>query len=147
MRTELNTIASHQGFQNTLEQINFAPVVDVLWSKHQWTPLQIKQGINQYKQLLFLLYCYPHEAIVPDRETDQVIHAHISTKDQYMADCEVLFNRALEHEQGFGTRGNIDQLAWLYTFHRTQRRIAQQFHQEPTLWLHPAYCVLRPEPT
>jgi hypothetical protein len=134
--------AEYQAFQKRIELINFQSIARILRVEHQWSRLRIEKEIDRYKQLLFLLYCHPSERIVPDREIDQVVHAHIATGDQYLSDCRTLFNRTVDHEPGFGRRGHTDRLAWLRTFNRTQVRLKQHFYKASTTQQSPAYCVL-----
>jgi hypothetical protein len=138
----LEYTVDYQAFQKKLELINFTAIAQILRLEHHWSTLQIERGIEQYQQLLFLLHTYPNQRIVPDCETDQVVHAHIATGAQYISDCQLLFNSDVDHEPGFGTRGTADRLAWLHTFNQTQTWIRQCFRMGAKTQQQPAYCVL-----
>lgn len=139
MVIQFRNVSEYQFFKAKVEKIDFNSVRQSLFLHQKWTQIKLEQEIHRYKHLLFVLKQYPQEPVVPDRNLDQVVHAHIATGKQYVDDCQMLFHRQLEHEQGFGTRGT-DRLNWQQTFHQTQTRLAQfpvPSQQQP------AYCVLR----
>jgi hypothetical protein len=139
MVIQLRNVLEYQLFKTKVEKIDFHSVRQRLFSHQKWTQIKLEQEIHRYQQLLFVLNQYPQEPVVPDRDLDQVVHAHIATGKQYVDDCQMLFHRHLEHGQGFGTKAT-DRLTWQQTFHQTQVRMAQ-FPVPPRQ--QPAYCVLR----
>lgn len=129
-------------FYDKLAQVNLSVVRQQLAQTEGWAGHQLEQAMMRYQQFLFLAQQYPHQELVPDQETDLVLHTHLTT-EQFAQDCQTLFGTQLTHENGFGTRGEADRLSWLEVFNHTKELIKQQFNWAKLDALQPASCVVR----
>nr|RNJ65713.1 MAG: hypothetical protein EDM05_29610 [Leptolyngbya sp. IPPAS B-1204] len=134
--------AEYTQFSHKLAQVDLGPVAQRLSQTEGWSDQQIEQAMVRYRQFLFLFQQYPDQEFVPDRETDSVLHAHLET-DQYVRDCQILFGADLLHENGFGTRGEVDRCSWLERFNYTKALIQQHFNWASLNALKPANCVVQ----
>jgi hypothetical protein len=142
MNSNLTEFAEYTKFSYKLEQVDLDPVAQRLSQTEGWTNQQLEQAMVRYQQFLFLVQHYPDQKLVPDQETDLVLHAHLDTP-QYTQNCQTLFGTELIHENGFGTRGEADRLSWLERFNRTKELIKQHFNWSKLDMLKPAYCVIQ----
>jgi hypothetical protein len=141
MNSNLTGFAEYTKFSHKLEQVDLNPVAQGLSQTEGWTNQQLEQAMERYQQFLFLVQHYPDQGLVPDQETDLVLHAHLDTQ-QCTQNCQTLFGAELIHENGFGTRGEADRLSWLKQFNRTKELIKRHFNWAKLDTLKPANCVV-----
>ena len=103
-----------------------------------FTRAQAARAIWQYGLFLFLARQYPGIRLVPTKEIDAVLHAHIATDQQYQDDCQTLFGGFVHHSAGLGTRG--DRAQWLEAFDRTKQLFEKTFGRGAMGYSTPAAC-------
>jgi hypothetical protein len=103
-----------------------------------FTRAQAARAIWQYGLFLFLARQYPGIRLVPTKEIDAVLHAHIATDRQYQDDCQILFSTSLHHSVGLGTRG--DRAEWLEAFDLTKKLFEKTFGRGAMGYSTPAAC-------
>jgi hypothetical protein len=103
-----------------------------------FTRAQAARAIWQYGLFLFLAQQYPGMRLVPTKEIDGVLHAHIATERQYHDDCQTLFGGFVHHSAGLGTRG--DRTQWLEAFNRTKQLFEKTFGRGAMGHSAPAAC-------
>lgn len=99
-------------------------------------------AIRKYGLFLLLLQRYPHIRIVPNREIDAVLHAHMANMNQFEKDCQKLFNRSLCHIPEFGLRGENERLEWQVIFTQTQELFERNFGKGSLGNSPPACCEI-----
>jgi hypothetical protein len=103
-----------------------------------FTRTQAARAIWQYGLFLFLAQQYPGMRLVPTKEIDAVLHAHIATERQYQDDCQTLLGGCVHHSAGLGTRG--DHAEWLEAFDRTKQLFEKTFGRGAMGHSVPAAC-------
>lgn len=143
MNSHLAEVAEYAQFSQRLEQIDWSPIAQLIAQTEGWSDRQLEQAMVRYQQFLFLVQHYPDQELVPDQETDLVLHAHFSM-DRYSQDCQTLFGAALSHNDGFGgTDSEENYRSWMTLFNRTKELIQQQFNWAQLELLQPARCVVQ----
>ncbi|MEW6491768.1 MAG: glycine-rich domain-containing protein-like [Cyanobacteriota bacterium] len=89
--------ALDQTFSSKLQQLNLRPIQKQLM-QFGWTHQQAMRAINRYKMFLSVVYLHPHIPLIPTQEIDFVWHCHILHTRKYRQDCQMLFERFIEHE-------------------------------------------------
>jgi hypothetical protein len=102
------------------------------------TRVQAAHAIWQYGLFLFLAQKYPGMRLVPTKEIDAVLHAHIATAQQYHDDCQTLLGGFVHHSAGLGTRG--DRAQWLEAFDHTKQLFEKTFGLGAMGYSAPAAC-------
>ncbi|WNZ26107.1 hypothetical protein HJG54_26955 [Leptolyngbya sp. NK1-12] len=99
--------------------------VEMRLQQQGWQPAQVIQAIQRCQQFLALSLAYPHLSMVPDRQTDAVIHMldEMTPHQDLLQIGEVQF----VHSPGLGTRGVEDRQQWQFKFQRTRRLYAAHF--------------------
>lgn len=103
-----------------------------------FTRAQVARAIWQYGLFLFLAQQHPGMRLVPTKEIDAVLHAHIATNRQYHNDCQTLFGGYVHHSAGLGTRG--DRAEWLEAFDLTKKLFEKTFGRGAMGYSTPAAC-------
>lgn len=84
-------------FPSKLQQLDLRPIQKQL-IQSGWTHQQAMRAINRYKMFLSVVSLHPHTALVPTQEIDFVWHCHILHTRKYRQDCQMLFERFIDHE-------------------------------------------------
>jgi hypothetical protein len=127
------------------QQAKSIPLTEIAQSLHKegWKTSKVQRAMSQYLRLLFLIKLYPHATIVPDQETDAVLHTHLKFKQQFQADCLNLLGGSLIHESGNEQNSQLDRSHWERAVDRTQQLIEKHFGTNAVKHFSPAYCVLK----
>jgi hypothetical protein len=115
-------------FLKKLQTINWQTIRHNLLNSdegREFTLTQATHAIWRYGLFLLLAQKYPGMRLVPSKEIDAVLHAHIATDHQYQEDCQNLFGVFLHHSPGFGTKG--DRKEWLLAFAGTKQLFEKSF--------------------
>jgi hypothetical protein len=83
-----------------------------------------------YRCFLKLCLLHPGASIVPTRAIDRVWHLHVLDTAKYLADCELVFGRFVDHFPYAGLGGEADRLAWRQDFEQTRRLFQVHFGVE-----------------
>jgi hypothetical protein len=127
------TIAEKQNFIERLNQIDFGPIAFKLMNPEDGAVLSIDRvtiSIEQYRQFLLLNYLYPERAIVPSQMIDKVWHTHILDTAKYREDCQLLFDRFMDHWPYFGMTDAADRQSLNTAFSETQVLWMQHFGEK-----------------
>ena len=62
----------------------------------------------EYRRFLTLKCFYPSVALVPSKQVDAIWHAHILDTRAYREDCQLVFDRFIDHYPYFGIYGQND---------------------------------------
>lgn len=84
-------------FSSKLQQLDLKPIQTQLLQSG-WTHQQAIRAINRYKMFLSIVYLHPHIPLIPTQEIDFVWHCHILHTCKYRQDCQMLFERFIDHE-------------------------------------------------
>lgn len=90
------------------DELDLEPIAFKLEKEHGWPLDRINYAIEQYRLWLKTVIHFPDSSIIPNKEVDEVWHAHILDTRKYAEDCERLFGRFLHHFPYFGMRGEND---------------------------------------
>jgi len=142
--------AVEQLFLNKLQIIDWLAIIHNLISSDEgweFTLAQAVIAILRYRLFLFLVRKYPNMRMVPNKEIDAVLHAHIATAPEYQAECQYLFGTSLVHSPGLGTKGEEDRQEWLLAFAQTRKLFEHNFGQGAMGHSVAACCELLRVPT
>lgn len=147
-----DNILEYDMFCDRLQTIDFRFITYTLQQRYGWTKQQIEQAIERYQQLLFVLSQAPNQPVVPDRMTDQVLHAHLEMGDRFKQDCLHILGFELTHESKSKMENEGDRRHWLALFAHTQLQLRKNFGMSTKYrfrrssssikFLLPAYCIL-----
>jgi hypothetical protein len=115
-----------QIFRKKLNNIDWNPLVKQLAYRKRWNRKQAMQAIAQYIGFLCLLYLYPNLRCVPTQTVDEVWHIHICQTRKYRQDCQVLFQRYLDHDPCMDLSAE-EQAQLQADFDRTQKLLEKHF--------------------
>lgn len=141
----MNTQTQPKAYLTFCQKAKSIPFAEIAQSLHKqgWKNSKIQRAMIQYLHLLFLVKLYPNETIVPDQETDEVLHTHLKFKQQFQADCFSLLGGFLVHESGFDQNNQLARSNWECAVDRTQKLMKQHFGTAAVSNFSPAYCVLK----
>ncbi|MEL6161824.1 MAG: glycine-rich domain-containing protein-like [Cyanobacteria bacterium J06623_5] len=117
-------------FLAKLTSIDFGPIAFKLMNPEEgegWTLERSTKAVEQYRKFLFLVYRYPGERIVPSREVDQVWHTHILDTVKYREDCDLLFEKFMDHWPYFGLKDEAERQELNDAFSHTQQLFETHF--------------------
>ena len=127
------TIAQKQTFIERLNAVDFGPIAFKLMNPEDdtgWSIETTTSAIDQYRQFLLLNYLYPERAIVPSQIIDKVWHTHILDTAKYREDCQMLFDRFIDHWPYFGMNDAADRQSLHTAFSETQVLWMQHFGEQ-----------------
>lgn len=97
-----------------------------------WSADQADEVEKWYKRLLFLVWKYPDEPVVPNRFIDEFWHQHLLDTLKYAEDCERVFGHFFHHFPYFGMRGEGDARDLQRAFEGTLSLFQREFGEMPT---------------
>jgi hypothetical protein len=141
----MNTQTQPKAYLTFCQRAKSIPFTKIAQSLHKqgWKNSKIQRAMTRYLHLLFLVKLYPNETIVPDQETDKVLHTHLKFKQQFQANCLSLLGGFLVHESGSDKNSQLGRLNWEYAVDRTQKLMKKHFGTAALSDFSPAYCVLK----
>lgn len=127
------TIGEKQSFIERLNAIDFGPIAFKLMNPEDGVGWSIEQAtieIDRYRQFLLLSYLYPDRSIVPSQQIDKVWHTHILDTAKYREDCDILFDRFIDHWPYFGMTDTENRQSLNTAFSETQLLWMQHFGEK-----------------
>ena len=90
---------------------------------------EVIESAARYLKFLTLIRRYPHTALAPTRDIDEMWHAHMLHPVAYYHDCIDNFGRIIDHDGGFGMEEDeVPVLA--ATFQHTAELWEKEFGEE-----------------
>lgn len=114
-----------------IEQLNFQMLKMKLMDKDDgegWTYQECENAEWKYKMFLKLIYLYPNESVVPDREMDKFWHYHILDTRDYITITSKIFGKYIHHYPYFGLNGAEGKQDLKNCFDRTQTLLKKHFN-------------------
>lgn len=89
-----------------IQALDLSKIMKKVAEKLGWTAERAVSAERRYRQFLYMGLKYPGAPMVPDKDIDEVWHAHILDTKRYVADCEAIFGRFIHHVPNYGERGS-----------------------------------------
>lgn len=133
-----------------LRQIDWRPILFKLTDATHglgWSMERAIPALQGYLQFLRAIDRYPHMALVPSEDVDEVWHCHLLDTQKYAADCQWLFGRFIHHNPYLGTPTTGGKEALAQAWQETRRLLqtsADELAGGSWGWLSdgPSTCVL-----
>lgn len=122
-------ITDHKAFRD-IDELSFSMLKVKLMNKDEgegWSYQECERIEWKYKMFLKLIYLYPNETIVPDKEIDTFWHYHILDTKDYIAVTNRIFGHYIHHYPYFGLSGEEDKEKLLDCFSKTQTLLKKHF--------------------
>lgn len=113
-----------------IDELNFAMLKLKLMDKEEgenWTCEMCDNAEWKYKMFLKLIYLYPCESIVPDKEIDKFWHYHILDTRDYIEMTIRIFGKYIHHYPYFGLNSEADKIELQKCFQKTQNLFEKHF--------------------
>jgi hypothetical protein len=113
-----------------IDELSFSMLKIKLMDKDEgegWTYQECERIEWKYKMFLKLIYLYPKENIVPDKEIDIFWHYHILDTRDYIAVTNRIFGSYIHHYPYFGLNGEDDKKDLLSCFTKTESLFKKHF--------------------
>lgn len=127
---EATEVTIHSKTLNEIDNLNFSMLKLKLMDKDEgenWTYSKCDNAEWKYKMFLKLIYLYPQEKIVPDKEIDKFWHYHILDTRDYIKVTNKIFGRYLHHNPYFGLKDGEDRIELHICFQKTQELYKKHF--------------------
>lgn len=94
-----------------IQQLDLSKIMRKIQGKEGWDDARTKSAEMKYRQFLFMGLKYPGVPMVPDKDIDEVWHAHILDTKKYRMDCKAIFGRFIDHVPNYGVHTPGDNTA------------------------------------
>ncbi len=105
-----------------IKTLDLQYIADRMVDKYDWEPDYAKESVRRYKNFLIFKCVYPKLVFPLLPEIDEIWHQHILFTENYIRDCEQIFDSYLHHKPG----STMEEAQY-----QESTRVYEEYFQEP----------------